>query len=176
MKKKLALILLPLFLLSSALWGRDKTDVDFFVRVVARPSEVIVGDSTLVSYVLYATAPFSDISEKSDKFKVRGANVRRIRYRSGTSRVVENGKVYYSMVGAQYVVAPDAVGKISIPSCAFEAVFRFRRSSGHPLEEFFGYGGKVIEVKQTAKSDALEITVKEKPRRTTREMMREGVI
>ncbi len=159
--------------------AKDEPEVDFFVRVIAQPEEVIKGDSTLVSYVLYATAPFSTAELLDDDIKVKNArSVRRlIRHRGGgMSKVREEGRVYYTIVGAQYVVATKDVGTLTIPACKFKALFRFRESSGNPLEEFFGRGGRIIEVERKAENEKLKIKVKEKPRRTTLEMMEDGIL
>ncbi len=175
--KRLSLSLLLLLSFFSAM-AKDEPEVDFFVRVVAQPSEVIKGDSTLVSYVLYATAPFSKAELQNKEIKVKNARVRRLsRHRGGgMSQVREKGRVYYTVVGAQYVVSSEDVGTLTMPSCKFKAAFRFRESSRDPFEEFFGYGGRVFEVESEAKSEPLKIKVKEKPRRTTLEMMNDGLM
>ncbi len=175
--KKIVISLLLLLPFLSVL-AKDEPEVDFFVRVVAQPSEVVKGDSTLVSYVLYANAPFSKAEIQSKEIKVKNARVRKLSRRRGgaTSQVREKGRVYYTVVGAQYVVAPEDVGTLTVPSCKFKAAFRFRESTGDPFEEFFGYGGRVFEVEREAKSEPLKIKVKEKPRRTTLEMMNDGVM
>lgn len=156
---------------------KDEPEVEFFVRVTAKPQDVIIGDSTVISYVLYATAPFSD-AELKDKVKVKNASVRQLPLgrQSGSARVVEDGKVYYTIIGARFMVTPDELGTITLPSCDFEATFRFRKSSGNPFEQFFGYSGPTYEVKRQAKNETQKVTVKEKPKRKTSEMLNDGLM
>ncbi len=176
MKKYLLLLFALLLSVSAA--ARDKSGVEFFVRVVPNADEVIKGDSTLVSFVFYSTAPVSSATMKPEVLKVKNARVRRLHTGRGygSSRARENGKIYYTQVGAQFVVATEQLGTLTVPECEFEATFRFRKSSGDPFEEFFGFGGQTVEIKEKAKSEQLKIEVVRRPQRTMREMMREGVM
>lgn len=176
--KQVVFILFALLLATGDIQAKDKDkpEIDFFVRVVANPQSVIIGDSTLVTYVLYSSSRVSDIKHKD--IKVKNASVRQLSNgrRNSMSRVVEDGKIYYTMIGARYMVVPEKIGSITLPSCEFEATFRIRESSGSPFEYFFGYSGPTYEVKSTAKNDPFKIDVTEKPKRKTSEMTNEGLM
>lgn len=174
---KRILTILTGILVSLALVAKDKVEVDFFVRTFCDRNEIHSGDSTLVSYVLYATAPFAKVDCKTE-MKVKNARIRalNINRRSAQGRTVENGTVYYTMVWEQYVVASDKVGSIRIPSLQFEAEFQFRRRPRTPFEDFFGSSEPPLTVQKKTRNEETEISVKEKPLRSSRELLREGGI
>lgn len=148
---------------------------EFFVRVHPDRQSVTMGDSCLVSYVLYSSLPFVSV-ESDTKVKVKHARVRPVGIdrQATASRVVENGRVYYTLVWAQYVVVPGRTGEIVLPACKFKACLWAESRPRSLLEQFWGIRpeGKVVEAKAANKKIKLE--VKEKPRRTTKEMMRRG--
>lgn len=152
----------------------EKADdgVEFFVRAVPDRSEVILGDSCVVSYVLYASAPLSEVESK-DEVKVRNARLRRlnIRREATAGYVVENGRRYHTLVWAQYVVVPARTGEIVFPACKFKAVLSVPEPARDPFEAFFSRR-RVREIKMEASNGKSHIKVKEKPRRTTKEMLR----
>lgn len=157
----------------SALADKPKQEVETFGRIEARAEQIYRGDSLVVSYVLYSSAPFSDIAPKAELKKVKNATFRPLSVggRLSQNRVRENGKIYYRMVVASYSVAPTGSGNVVMPELTYEALFRFRKSTGSLLEEFFGHGGEVIEQTEKIKIPSLKLSVVEKPRRSTREMM-----
>lgn len=150
--------------------GRD--DVEFFVRAIPDRHTVVAGDSCLVSYVLYSSAPIAEAAS-DDEVKVRHASLRRIALRreSTAGRVVENGRRYYTLVWAQYVVAPQRMGTVTLPACRFRAVLNVPEAPRDPFEAFFGTT-RSRAVKAEAASAKLDIKVVEKPRRTTQELLR----
>lgn len=157
----------------SALADKTRQEVETFGRIEARAEQIYRGDSLVVSYVLYASAPFSGIVHDVELKKVKNATFRPVPTvgRLSQNRVRENGKIYYRMVVASYSVAPTGSGDVVMPELTYEALFRFRKSTGSLLEEFFGHGGEVIEQKEKIKIPSLKLSVVEKPRRSTREMM-----
>lgn len=157
----------------SALADKTRQEVETFGRIEARAEQIYRGDSLVVSYVLYASAPFSGIVHDVELKKVKNATFRPVATggRLSQNRVRENGKIYYRMVVASYSVAPTGSGDVVMPELTYEALFRFRKSTGSLLEEFFGHGGEVIEQKEKIKIPSHKLSVVEKPRRSTREMM-----
>lgn len=153
----------------------EKAEVTFFVRAIPDRREIIIGDSLLVSYVLYSSAPFSRV-ESNDPVKVKDARVRPLRIdRDATAgRTMENGRTYYTLVWAQYVVTPEQEGEITLPACDFSATLLLYPAPRDPFEAFFGTTGKPREVKAKAKNDKLRLIVKPKPKRTNEELRRQG--
>lgn len=157
----------------SALADKPKQEVETFGRIEARAEQIYRGDSLVVSYVLYSSAPFSDIAPKTELKKVKNATFRSLSVgaRLSQNRVRENGKIYYRMVVASYSVVPTGNGDVVMPELTYEARVFFRKSSGNLLEDFFAPGGGVVNQTEKIKIPSLKIPVVEKPRRSTREMM-----
>jgi len=155
----------------------QKPHVDCFVRATLQPEELTVGDSAVIVYRLFATAPAAQVQLKTAP-KGKGLHLRPLHFNPDRTwqRVLENGKLYYVITVAQYVVTL-ADGKMQGRLTASEvaATFRFRRSSGDPFADFFG-GGATVEVEATAKSEPIDIKAKEKRRRTMQEILPEGLI
>ena len=163
---------LPLQAEGTGASAKDEEGIEFFVRAVPDRAEVIYGDSCLVSYVLYASAPFVKV-ECKDEVKVKNARVRRldIRREATSGYVVENGRRYHTLVWAQYVVAPERMGELILPACKFKAVLGVPEPVRDPFEAFLGRR-RVREVEKSAANDKIHIKVKEKPRHTSKELLR----
>lgn len=172
-RHRLGCIAILLLTSLSALADKPKQKVETFGRIEARAEQIYRGDSLVVSYVLYSTAPFSGIAQDAKLKKVKNANFRHLPTggRLSQNRVREDGKIYYRLVVASYSVVPTGNADVVMPELTYEALFRFRKSTGSLLEEFFGHGGEVIEQKEKIKIPSLKLSVVEKPRRSTREMM-----
>lgn len=178
MKQTLSLFLLfMLCLLPAAAKDKDEVSVECFAEVQAQSADIVIGDSTLLTVVLYSSAPVNTVETKKEP-SVKRAHLRALRFNPNATvrRVVRDGRRYYSMVVAQYVLATERLGKLKVSACEYEATFLFRKSTGNPFEEFFGYGGETISVKKKVKAEAIELTVKEKPKRTMEEMKHDGLL
>lgn len=157
-----------------SLSARDKSKVVCEARWEVEQNEGIVGQPVTLSLVLYASSPVSYVDDFSS-FHVKKAEVKGP-YQSRSSRISrvnEKGKNWYVSECARYVVTPDATGTLDIPTLTFKAYFRFRQGSSHPFSSFFSSPDYREEVEEV-KVKAFKLKVKEKPRRTTKEMMREG--
>lgn len=154
------------------LQAKAPDDAEFFVRAIADRDSIVAGDSCRVSFVLYSSAPVSDVAA-ADEPKVRHARLRSVALRRGTTagHVVENGRRYYTLLWSQYVVVPQRMGTITLPSCRFKVVLNVPEAPRDPFEAFFGTM-RSRAVKAEAASAKLDIRVVEKPRRTTQELLR----
>lgn len=176
--KKIFLSLLVLAAAGARAAGRGGEEL--FARVVASPAAVCAGDSALFSVVLYATAPIAR-AECATKFRVDGrggSGVRKLEVdRDATaSRVRENGRVYYTLVWAQYVVSPRGAGKYTVPPQRFKATLRRAVRVPDLFDRMMGAEPEYREERVTGGSEAFAFEVKEKPLRSTREMMRSGSV
>ena len=165
-RHRLGCIAILLLTSLSALADKPKQKVETFGRIEARAEQIFRGDSLVVSYVLYSTAPFSGIAQDAKLKKVKNANFRHLPTggRLSQNRVREDGKIYYRLV------VPTGNADVVMPELTYEAIVSFRQSTGSLLEDFFG-GGGVIEQIEKIKTPSLKLPVVEKPRRSTREMM-----
>lgn len=159
-----------------ALMANDKPAVTCFAVITASSEDVILGDSALVTYTIYASSPIH--SAKTLKAaQTKNAQLRELPIRrNGTlGRVVRDGKLYYTLVWSQAVLTTRKLGVATIKPAEIEVRFVFRKSSGDVLRDYFN-GTETFEVKVKAIGQPLKIMVKEKPRRTTVEMIHEGII
>lgn len=154
-------------------------DSDFFVRVLPDRERVYAGDSMLVSVVLYASYPI-DRAEAKDNFKVSGGKCGlrplSINRNATAGRVRERRHVYCTLVWAQYVVSPSSTGKFKIPPVKFNATLQQTVRMPDLFDQMMGARPEYKEVPVSAKSDAFTFEVKEKPLRSTRDMMRTGTV
>lgn len=151
---------------------------DLMVRVLPDCSELFAGDSMLVSVVLYADHPIAQ-AECTTNFEVKGkCRVRRlnIQREATAGRVREGQHIYYTLVWAQYVVAPDKAGSYTIPAQKFEAVLHEVVSMPDFFDQMMGARPEYREHKTSAKSRPFKFEVKPKPLRSTLEMMQHGQV
>ena len=166
-------LLTSLLLLCCLTTARAQRQPTFFARVVAEKPNVIVGDSTLVSILLYSDAEFQSVSCKTKTLRLRGADVHRrsVDRMRGTGRTVYGGRVWNTMLWAQYMVSTDKLGDIKIPEMKFTATLRLYDRPVDPFDDFFGRRRTYRDVEVKAVSEEAKITFVEKPRKTTRELL-----
>jgi len=146
------------------------------VRIVPDRETVYAGDSMLVSVVLYASAPIAK-AECPTKFSVSGkCRVRKldINRDATASRVREGRNIYYTLVWAQYVVAPEKTGRFTIPAQKFKATLQQVVRMPDLFDQMMGARPEYKELKASASSEEYKFEVKEKPLRSTQEIMRGG--
>lgn len=149
------------------------TGPEFFVRVVPQKKEVVKGDSTIVSIIVYSSADLQSVTCKSEKeLKIKGCRVRKVSNDNGR-RVVQtrlDGKVYYALVWARYMVASDEIGEYNIPELSFEGVVRVYSRTG---DDFFGFFGRTTykDHKMKATSLKTKLPFVQKQQKTTDELL-----
>lgn len=176
MKQAVRIILLLICLAAGqALHAEEKET--FFVRIVPQGDNLIVGDSMLVSVVLYASQPIAK-AESNSKFDVKGAKcgVRKLPIdRDATaSRVREGRNVYYTLVWNEYVVAPKEMGKLTVLAQKFTATLQKVVRMPDLFGQMMGEQPEYKTVKVSATSKPFTIEAKERPLRSTQEMLRQG--
>lgn len=173
--RKFLVILAGLFLIVVSMSAASESR--FFVRILPDRENLYAGDSMLVSVVLYASAPIAE-AECVNDFKVGGdkCGVRAlpIRREATAGRVREDGNLYYTLVWAQYVVSPQKVGSYKVPPLKFKATLRQIVRMPDWFDQMMGAQPEYRDLKADAKSSVFTFEVKEKPLRSTREMMRSG--
>lgn len=171
---KLLLLLICAFMAVSVFAEKAKKEEPaFFVRIVPQQSEVIHGDSTIVSVVVYSSADLQSVTcTTKGELKIKGCSVRKIS-NDNARRVVQSryeGRVYYTLVWSQYVVGSDEIGEYNVPVQEFTGEVRVYQRSNDPFYGFFGsYNYKDYKVK--AASPKTKLTFIEKPQKTTEQLM-----
>lgn len=149
------------------------TEPEFFVRIVPQKAEVVKGDSTVVSIIVYSSGDLQSVTCKSEKeLKIKGCRVRKVS-NDNQRRVVQtrlDGKVYYALVWARYMVASDEIGEYNIPEMSFEGVVRVYRRTG---DDFYGFFGRTTYKDHKMKATSLKTKLQfvQKQQKTTDELL-----
>lgn len=148
----------------------------FFIRILPDRETLYAGDSMLVSIVLYAEQPIAEAACSSE-IKVKGncsLRALHINRNATASRTRENGKIYYTLVWGQYVVAPREIGTFTIPALKFKATLQEVVRMPSFFDQMMGARPEYKETKVSATSDAYKFQAKERPLRSTEEIIRKG--
>ena len=134
--------------------GAQEQQPTCYAKIELSPTPKYVGDSCLVNLVLYANLPFVEYHPKSSaKRDIKGGTFRHTGDGTVTDQqqVRDNGQTRFAFIARQYVLEEDPYD--------FFAPSRLRLVRRHRL-------------KIKSPQQALEIS--ERPKRTTREVMRSG--
>lgn len=169
-------LLIPLLLMLMVLPLRAATKDVLFARILPDRTTLYAGDSMLVSVVLYATAPIAK-AECTSQFVVKGkCDVRKLDIdRNATAgRTREGRQMYYTLVWNQYVVAPQKTGTYTIPVQKFKATLQRVVRMPDLFDQMMGATPEYKEHKEKGTSETFTFEAKEKPRRSTQEILRSG--
>lgn len=176
--RSLLFLLCSLLVFSAFAEDVKKDEPAFFVRIIPQQEEVVHGDSTLVSVVVYSSADLQSVTCTTEKeLKIKGCSVRKVS-NDNARRVVQSrydGRVYYTLVWAQYVVGSEHIGEYSVPEQAFNGVVRVYQRSNDPYFGFFG-SRSYKDYKVKAESPRTKLKFIEKPQRTTEQLLRSNGI
>ena len=150
----------------------------FFVRVITDRDTIYEGDSLLISVVLYASSPLAQVKAKGT-CKTKGKHSLRARTNSqraiqGQSRI--GRQVYHTLIWKQYVMTPKMTGIHCFKSPAFQGVLQKCISMPDWTEQIMGVQPQYKQIEVKAQSEKVYVNVKEKPLRTTQEMMRDQIV
>lgn len=175
MKKLILAFFFTLLLPSMALAANDD---NLQVRLMADPAPTSYsGDSLLVSVVLYASAPIAQASCPDDlSFKGTTYSLRQLRIdRQATAgQVRERGRIYYTLVWAQYVVKTPKAGRLIAQPLKFKATLQQIVRMPDLMGQMMGERPEYREIKAKATSQSLTIEVTDKPLRSTEEMLHDS--
>lgn len=146
------------------------------VRIMPDRKQIYAGDSMLVSVVLYASSPIAKAEAKSD-FTVKGkCKSRKLRInRNATSgRTREGRNVYYTLVWDQYVLTPSGEGEYTIPAQKFKVTLNKVVYMPDLFDQMMGASPKYEQEEVTASSAKFTFEVKQRPLRSTQEIMSSG--
>ena len=76
-----------------------------------------------------------------------------------------NGKPYRTVTWQQYVMFPQATGKLEVPSITYEGIVVQQNRNVDPFEAFFNGGSGYVEVKKQIKAPGITIQVDPLPQR-----------
>lgn len=160
------------------------TGIKLFAKAEAQnEAKVYLDDSIVVSVYAYATLPFGDV-EVSDKLpRVSGCRVRRI---GSARRLTQNitrvdGKPYYTILCAQYVVAGLKKGTTTFPKVDLNVVLLEEDATSQDRSRsFFDFFDDIFrqpsykQIKKTTQTTQLKLEVTTAPQKTFDQLKREG--
>lgn len=163
-----------------------KSDEKFYAEIVGQnEGKIYPNDSIIVAIHLYATRPIGDVKIDDSKLKINDCSVRRVY--SGSERqqyiVQKNGENLYTIVCAQYSVAPNKKGGFYFPSLSLTAnlyIQQQNKQQGYdpffgPFDDFFNTPTYKKEKKELH-TTPYKMQVVNKPQKTTEELRKSGKI
>ena len=138
---------------------------DLFMKVSASKSHVREQEPILLTYKVYTVVGLTDLSGKMPDLK--SFYTREVPLPMQKSFHIEtlNGRQYKTVTWQQYVMFPQATGKLEIPSITFDGIVVQQNRNVDPFEAFFNGGSGYVEVKKQIKAPGITIQVDPLPQR-----------
>ena len=158
--------------------GAQEQQPTCYAKIELSPTPKYVGDSCFVNLVLYANLPFVEYHPKSSaKRDIKGGTFRHTGDGTVTDQqqVRDNGQTRFAFIARQYVLRCESTGKIELPTQKFEVQLGTYVVEEDPYDFFAPSRLRLVRrhrLKIKSPQQALEIS--ERPKRTTREVMRSG--
>ncbi|MGN0086154.1 MAG: hypothetical protein ACI353_01390 [Alloprevotella sp.] len=173
MKHLLSLMTLLLIAVAPA-GARGGEKVRMFAETVCEKAEILEGDSTLVSIIVYADVPFTALECTDKAVKASGAAIRAQAVRQMQQQVVRDGRRYYAIVANRLIVRPLKPGELTIPALHFQGSFEIADEPYDPRLYLWGKRPKSHTERQKCRSTKKKLRCVKKPLRTTQEIQRSG--
>lgn len=155
-----------------------KTKADFYAEISSERDSLVVGDSSLVSVVLYANLPFESVEQKPRNIVFpKDVHVTPIQTDRTQQQVHTARGVYYALVWQHYRVSRKDVGRIVYPEHLFTAELGIYQAVGDGFLDFFSFAPSMRLVekrKAICKTPKYSLPVVERPKRNTQEILRSG--
>ena len=145
--------------------GSAISSSDLFINVTASKQHVREQEPILLTYKVYTLVGLTQLSGGIADLK--GFYTREIPLPRDKSFKMENynGRMYKSVTWQQYVIFPQATGKLEIPPITFDGVVVQQNRNIDPFEAFFNGGSGYVEVNKQIKAPGLTIQVDPLPQR-----------
>ena len=147
--------------------GSTISGSDLFIHVSASKQRVREQEPILLTYKVYTLVGLTQLSGKMPDLK--SFYTREVPLPQEKSFKIEtfNGRQYRTVTWQQYVMFPQATGKLEIPSITYDGIVVQQNRNIDPFEAFFNGGSGYIEVKKQIKAPAITIQVDPLPQRPT---------
>lgn len=151
---------------------------EFFAEISADRDSVIVGDSCVVSVVLYSNLPFESVEQSPRKvqfardLRVTLLSTDRMQQQVSTAR-----GMYYALVWQHYRVCRNDVGHIVWPQQQFTAVVGIYEVIDDGFGGFLSFSPtmRLVEKRKTkCKTPKFSLPVVERIKRSTQDLLRSG--
>lgn len=184
MKRTLLLLITLCVLLPQTL--QAKGDIKFFAKaVLEEKGKVFVDFPAMVSVYVYSDHPFGEVKIDDKPIKMNGCEVRRIpignRLRQGIAKV--DGKPYYTVLAAQYMVTAQTPGRATFPQLDVNAVLLEEEQPEEPEDDsFFNFFDSFFrqpsykKIKKAVRNDLLKMEVLKAPKKSAEQLKSEGKV
>ncbi len=138
---------------------------DLFIKVTASKHHVREQEPILLTYKVYTLVGLTQLNGKMADLK--SFYTREVPLPQEKQFKIEmlNGKPYRTVTWQQYVMFPQATGKLEVPSLTYEGVVVQQNRNIDPFEAFFNGGSGYVEVKKQIKAPGITIQVDPLPQR-----------
>ncbi len=145
--------------------GTNISGSDLFIKVSASKHHVREQEPILLTYKVYTVVGLTQLNGKMADLKSFYA--REVPLPAEKSFKLEqfNGRPYKTVTWQQYVVFPQATGKLEIPSITYDGIVIQQNRNIDPFEAFFNGGSGIVEVKKQIKAPGITIQVDPLPTR-----------
>lgn len=158
--------------------GAQEQQPTCYAKIELSPTPKYVGDSCLVNLILYANLPFVEYHPKSSASQdIKGGTLRHTGDGTVTAQqqVRDNGQTKFAFVARQYVLRCESTGKITLPIQKFEVQLGTYVVEEDPYDFFAPSRLRLVQRHRLKiKSPQHTLEISERPKRTTREVMRSG--
>ena len=145
--------------------GTSISGSDLFMHVSASKTHVREQEPILLTYKVYTVVGLTDLSGKMPDLKSFYTREVPLPVQKSFHLETLNGRQYKTVTWQQYVMFPQATGKLEIPSITFDGIVVVQNRNIDPFEAFFNGGAGVTEVKRKIKAPGLTIQVDPLPQR-----------
>ena len=120
---------------------------DLFIKVTASKQHVREQEPILLTYKVYTLVGLTQLNGKMADLK--SFYTREVPLPQEKQFHIEtlNGKPYRTVTWQQYVMFPQATGKLEVPSITYEGIVVQQNRNVDPFEAFFNGGSGYVEVK-----------------------------
>ncbi|MBQ4386043.1 MAG: BatD family protein [Prevotella sp.] len=138
---------------------------DLFIKVSASKQHVREQEAILLTYKVYTLVGLTQLNGKMADLK--SFYTREVPLPQEKQFHIEtlNGRPYRTVTWQQYVMFPQATGKLEVPSLTYEGIVVQQNRNIDPFEAFFNGGSGYVEVKKQIKAPGITIQVDPLPQR-----------
>lgn len=151
---------------------------DFFAEISANRDSLVVGDSCVVSVVLYSNLPFESVEQTPRKIQFpKDLRVTLLSTERTQQQVRTARGVYYALVWQHYRVSRNDVGRIVWPQQQFTAELGIYEVIDDGFGGFFSFAPTMRLVdkrKAKCKTPKFSLPVVEGVKRSTQDLLRSG--
>jgi hypothetical protein len=136
---------------------------DLFITVTANKSNVYEQEPVLLTYRVYARVNLTQLAGKMPDLK--GFMTKEVSLPQQKSFTIApyNGQNYYTTVWSQYVMFPQQIGRLTIPSIRFDGIVEFQNPNIDPIDAFFNGNSGTFQRKKSIMAPPLTINVRPLP-------------